>query len=166
MGYFRENTWSAGIITFYFVRCLADNHLLTPDASCFPLRLRDDFFADTHQEDIPATANLSEKARAYLATVGIEDPEANEHIASLVWMHVLAVGYSPQYLAENRDGVRDDWPRVPLPNTHEALLASAELGGQIAALLDSDNKTPGIDTGTLRVELKVVALPSRVGGGS
>jgi hypothetical protein len=81
-------------------------------------------------------------------------------------MYVLAVGYSPQYLAENRDGVRDDWPRVPLPNTHEALLASADLGSQIAALLDSDNKVPGIDTGSLRVEMKVVALPSRVGGGS
>ena len=32
-------------------------------------------------------------------------------------MHALAVGYSPAYLTENADGIRRDWPRIPLPDT-------------------------------------------------
>ena len=30
-------------------------------------------------------------------------------------MHALAIGYSPAYLSENADGIRRDWPRIPLP---------------------------------------------------
>ena len=60
-------------------------------------------------------------------------------------MHALAIGYSPAYLTENADGIRQDWPRIPLPDTKEALLASAALGRQIAALLDTEH-----DVGAVR----------------
>jgi hypothetical protein len=53
-------------------------------------------------------------------------------------MHALAIGYSPAYLSENADGIRQDWPRIPLRDNKESLLASAELGRQIAALLDTE----------------------------
>ena len=57
----------------------------------------------------------------------------------LLWMHTLAIGHSAYYLKENKVGaLRQDWPRVPLPATREALEASAALGRQIAALLDSE----------------------------
>ena len=62
-------------------------------------------------------------------------------------MHALAIGYSPAYLAENADGIRRDWPRIPLPDSRKALEASAALGRQVAALLDTEADVPGVTAG-------------------
>ncbi len=83
-------------------------------------------------------ANVSSLAREYLRKLGIENPDADAETAGFMWMHALAISYSPAYLAENADGIRQDWPRIPLPDSKEALLASAALGKQIAALLDTE----------------------------
>lgn len=48
---------------------------------------------------------------------------------------------SHSYLTSNSGGLRQDWPRIPLPATRAALLASAALGREVAALLDTE--TPG-----------------------
>ena len=93
------------------------------------------------------TANLSPAARAYLTTLGIKDPDADADTAALLWVHALAIGYAPAYLAENADGIRQDWPRIPLPASKAALLASAELGRQVAALLDTETPVLGVTTG-------------------
>jgi hypothetical protein len=45
--------------------------------------------------------------------------------------------HSPAYRAENSGALRQDWPGVPLPADRSLLLASAELGQRVAALLDS-----------------------------
>ena len=84
----------------------------------------------------------------------------------MIWVHALVIGYSPLYLKENLQGIRQDWPRVPLPNTKQALEASAELGHQVAALLDTENQVAGVTSGTIRAELKAIAVVSRVGGGT
>jgi hypothetical protein len=81
-------------------------------------------------------------------------------------MHALAVGYSPAYLAENADGIRRDWPRVPLPNSRKVLEASAELGRRVAALLDSEAQVNGVTTGKVEPIFRTLAVPSKVGGGS
>jgi hypothetical protein len=81
-------------------------------------------------------------------------------------MHALAIGYSPAYLTENADGIRQDWPRIPLPDNRDALLASATLGRQVAALLDTESQVKGVTLGTIRPELRPIAVISRVGGGS
>jgi hypothetical protein len=78
-------------------------------------------------------------------------------------MHVLAIGYSPTYLTENAHGIRQDWPRVPLPNPRELLLASAKLGRQVAALLDTESAVSGVTSGKIRTELKPIAVISRAG---
>ncbi|MDS4031573.1 MAG: type ISP restriction/modification enzyme, partial [Candidatus Contendobacter sp.] len=70
------------------------------------------------------------------------------------------------YLAENADGIRQDWPRIPLPAERDALLASAELGRRIAALLDIDRSVTGVTAGKIRPELRAVGAMYRVGGGS
>jgi hypothetical protein len=80
-------------------------------------------------------------------------------------MHALAIGYSPAYLSENADGIRKDWPRIPLPNTKPLLEASAELGENIAALLDTEKPVPGVTTSTLRPEMQSIAIITREGGG-
>ena len=103
--------------------------------------------------------------RVYLSSLGIANPGTDAETAALIWMHALAIGYSPAYLQENADGIRQDWPRIPLPKTKEALLTSAALGRQVAALLDTEQPVPGVTTGAPRPELKSIAVPMRVGGG-
>jgi hypothetical protein len=110
-------------------------------------------------DEAKTTANLSRGVRTYLADMGIKNPDAVPEIAALIWMHALAIGFSPVYLKENADGIRQDWPRVPLPATKAALLASAELGRQIAALLDTEASVPSVTAGKVRPELKTVAEP-------
>ncbi len=110
------------------------------------------------------TANFSPTSRAYLASLGLPDPDADQATAELIWYHALAVGYSPAYLSENADGIRQDWPRIPLPQAKDALIASAKLGREVAALLDTEAPVPGVTTGAIREELKTIAVFERADG--
>ena len=94
-------------------------------------------------------ANLSAQAREYLRSLKLKNPDADARTAGLIWMHALAIGYSPAYLTENADGIRRDWPRIPLPASRKALEASAALGEQIAALLDTEADVPGVTCGKI-----------------
>ena len=80
-------------------------------------------------------------------------------------MHALAIGYSPAYLSENADGIRKDWPRIPLPKTKPLLEASAELGEKIAALLDTEKPVAGVTAPPIRPEIQNIAVITREGGG-
>jgi hypothetical protein len=163
-------------VPFFYTPLLGDNDFLRGHAYYFPFRLRaaasakprrkDDGngeFGSILEEAAPAyragkgktTANLSPAAHAYLATLGLKNADADT--AALIWLHALAIGYAPAYLAENADGVRQDWPRIPLPASRAGLLASAELGRQVAALLDTEIPVPGVTGGKPRPELKSVA---------
>jgi len=110
-------------------------------------------------------ANLSNQARAYLDSLGLENPDKAPLIAASIWLHALAMGYSRAYLEENADGIRSDWPRIPLPDSKAQLMASADLGRRLAALLDPEQPVPGVTSGDIRPELKPLAAVSRVGGG-
>jgi hypothetical protein len=96
--------------------------------------------------------------------LGIKNPDADADTAALIWMHALAIGYSPAYLAENADGIRQDWPRIPLPNSKASLLASGDLGQQIAALLDTETPVDGVTAGEPRPELLQIAAVTQVTG--
>jgi hypothetical protein len=70
--------------------------------------------------------------------------------------------------------LRQDWPRVPLPASADALRASAALGRQVAAILAYDAGEPdaahapllrGITHTPLRPEMRSIGVVSRVGGG-
>ncbi len=111
-------------------------------------------------------ANLSKPAREYLASLGIKNPDADAETAGLIWMHALAIGYSPAYLTENADGIRRDWPRIPLPADRKALEASAALGEQIAALLDTEAEVSGVTGGKIAPIFKTIGLITKVGGGA
>ncbi len=110
------------------------------------------------------TANLSPAARAYLASLGLPDPDTDQQTAELIWYHALAIGYSPAYLAENADGIRQDWPRIPLPKPKDLLAASAALGRQVAALLDTVSPVGGVTAGKIRDDLKSIAVFQRLDG--
>jgi hypothetical protein len=165
-----------------YTTLLGDNDFLRGHAYYFPMRLRmspaaklkkkdgNGEFASILHEAAPAykagenkiAANLSRAARAYLTKLDVKNPDADADTAGLIWMHALAISYSPAYLAENADGVRQDWPRIPLPDSKAALVASAELGGQVAALLDTVTPVDGVDTGKIRPELLKLAVVTRL----
>jgi hypothetical protein len=123
-------------------------------------------FKDTETTHFTITANLSQGVRAYLANLGITNPDDDAETAALIWMHALAIGYSPNYLKENADGIKQDWPRIPLPDSKESLLLSADLGRTLAALLDTESAIPGVTARKVRSELRSIAVISRVGGGA
>ncbi len=158
-------------VPVFFTRLLGDNDFQRGHSYYFPIRIKKkegalgDLFAQAHGE-ADAVANLSPPARHYLATLGIVDPDADEETAGLIWMHALAFGYAPAYLAENADGIRADWPRIPLPATRALLEASAALGRQVAALLDTESPVDGVTAGTIRPELRVIGNVQREGGGA
>ncbi len=168
---------------FVFTKNLLARDCMRGHAVAFPLRLRefpaekpkknDDGngeFGSILHETAPAyktggektTANLSPAARAYLAKLGIKNPDADAETAALLWMHALAIGFSCAYLAENADGIRQDWPRIPLPESKATLLASAALGQQVAALLDTETPMAGVDAGKIRPELVKIAVVTRL----
>ncbi len=160
---------------FYFSKLVCDYDSISGHARHFPMRFvpvkrkspKSKTLFDLEQfQDTTPKANLSQTARAYLAKLKITNPDRDPETARIFWMHALAIGYSPAYLAENADGIRQDWPRIPLPDSRETLLASAQLGRQIAALLDTETPTPGVTSGKIRPELRAVAVVSRVGGGN
>jgi len=111
-------------------------------------------------------ANLSNNARTYLENLGLRDPDKEKNVAEFLWMHCLAIGYSSAYLEENADGIRQDWPRIPLPKTKKVLLESAELGRQVAALLDTESPVEGVTTGKIDSRLKSIGVITRVEGGA
>jgi len=145
-------------IPFYFTNCLGDFDFIRGHAYHFPMRLRQNYSETVNTEDntqgklfdssdfntSQIKANLSEKSRQYLKQIGINNLEENIENASLIWLHALAIGYSPLYLQENADGIRQDFPRIPLPNSQELLIKSAELGQAIASLLDTENPVIGV----------------------
>jgi len=119
---------------FYATVALPEWHLTRPGAVCFPDRLPTD---DANQGELgfePDGANLTQDSAKYLEALGI----SAAHGANPVWLHSLAIGHSPLYLRENSDALRQDWPRIPLPATREALERSAALGAALRQLLDPE----------------------------
>lgn len=164
-------------VPFYFSPLVCDYHSLAGEARHFPVRIlksskqgkkettQENLFAETKTADA-TIANLSQPVREYLASLGINNPDADAETAGLIWMHALAIGYAPAYLNENAVGIRQDWPRAPLPDSKQALEASSSLGREIAALLDTETPTPNVTTGAIRAELKTIAVISSTGGAS
>jgi len=159
---------------FLFASLVCDYDCISGHARHFPIRLcresqtrdKNDVTASMFGDDALVTANLSKPVRAYLKSLGVRNPDKNADTAGLIWMHALAVGYSPAYLSENADGIRQDWPRIPLPDSKDMLLNSAALGSEIATLLDTESDIKTVTSGTIRPDLQSVGIVSHVAGHS
>jgi hypothetical protein len=102
---------------------------------------------------------LSTHSEFYLVGLGMQDePE-------VLFLHAIAILYSPQYRRQNSDALRLDWPRIPLPMTREALNSSVRLGRRLFELVDAEAPVRGIHQGPVRTELATIATISREGGG-
>ncbi|MHB1340608.1 MAG: type ISP restriction/modification enzyme [Coriobacteriia bacterium] len=141
----KENDGAA----FGFATGAFDQHALHKDAYAIPTTLitGDDpsrLFAD----HVGVRPNLSERALQYVSHLGLTDEVA---ASRLLWSHVLAVGFSPTYLADNGHGIASEWPRIPLPMGRDAVRDSATLGARIACLLNPD-------AAPREVPLRVIAI--------
>lgn len=128
--------------------------LMDRGASCFPMWVNDagaSLGAASNE-----IANLSEAALRYVARLQAA-PEA-------LFFHALAMLHSDAYREANAGALRQDWPRIPLPATLELLRASAALGREVAALLDTETPVPGVSSGNSRPALRLIATPSRIDG--
>jgi hypothetical protein len=176
---------------FYFSPFVCDYDSISGHARHFPILLApaakgkkangQGSFLKSHSASDP-TANLSPAARSYLLGLGIKDVDCVAQPPSvatgkrkstagggcatygLIWMHALAIGYSPAYLFENADGIRRDWPRIPLPDSRKALNASAGLGRQLAALLDTEAEVSGVTAGEIEPIFRTIAVLTKVCG--
>ncbi|MBI3129673.1 MAG: N-6 DNA methylase [Candidatus Tectomicrobia bacterium] len=133
---------------------LTDHHIVESNVSMFPLFLFDPIFAGDKSGG--QKANLSREAENYLLKIGGTERD--------LFFHAIAVLHAPAYSSENVSALRQDWPRVPLPASKETLLASAELGRKVAALLDTESPVPGVTAGKLRPEMRSIAVVSGFGG--
>ena len=167
MSRFKPNHADEGT-AFCYTKHLADDHALPTDASCFPFYIYQtaDKKVQSHTQHSFLTtefkANLSDTARLYLANLGINDVDSNREAAALIWLHALAIGYSTDYVSENKDGLASDYPRIPLPQDKDLLCASAALGRKVADLLDMDKKVDGVTNGTIDKDLAQIAVPTQI----
>jgi len=149
-----------------FIRSVGCKDLMDRNASCIPLHLhvvkdKDSLFFDSTRSSVNGLRfNVSDAVIRYLA-----DIEAKEENAEDLFYHTLAILHAPAY-EENAGALRQDWPRLPLPESRKELLASAALGRQIAVLLDTETSVPGVTSGTIRPELKPIAVISQAEGKS
>lgn len=151
------------------IRSLGGLDLMDRSASCIPLYLKpaadDSLFGEHETPDLRVAGkdlrlNLSDLARNYLKRLGIPIEEGE-----VLFNHALAVLHAPAYAADNVGGLRQNWPRVPLPSNKDVLNASAELGRKASALLDTERAVDRVTAGTLRPELRVIAAVSVEGSG-
>ncbi len=127
---------------------LGDTNQMNSANYCIPLYLRDDQFGE-EVNGVKRTANLSELAQSYIESMNAE-PEDLFH-------HVLATLHDPAYREANAGGLRMGWPRIPLPDSADALAESAATGRRLARLLDTESDvTDLLDTS--------IAVPTTIDG--
>ncbi len=113
---------------------------------CIPALLREEGLG-INEGELKSRPNLSIAAQTYLDALGKSETD--------LFYHVLAVLHRPAYQEANAGALRTEGPHIPLPGWPEGespaatveLAASAELGRELAQLLDSDTPVPGVTTG-------------------
>ncbi|MBC8134609.1 MAG: N-6 DNA methylase, partial [Fibrella sp.] len=163
---------------FYWSPLVCDYHLLQFEAKHIPIFLmpktptKQSVHAQNVEghlfegESLPEPqsqpyANLSGETRKYLTTLGCPNPDNDAPTAELIWLHTLAIGFAPSYLGENGQGIKVDWPRIPLPSTRDVLEASAALGRKVADILNTELPAPGVTAGKVASGLATVARSVR-----
>lgn len=158
----RPNENAPALVT----RASPDYHLLRPNVIAMPMQLHGDGTGPrdllSAASDGGTRANLSSAVRAYLAGLQLPDPDEDVATGELIWLHALAICYSPEYLNENEDGVKGDFPRIPLPSSAATLRNSAQLGARLADLLDPDQDIEGVTTGSIASGLRSLGALTRV----
>ncbi|MHA1360612.1 MAG: type ISP restriction/modification enzyme [Candidatus Helarchaeota archaeon] len=162
---------------FYFSKFICDYDCISGHARHFPIWIFENSKRKNNSNMTQITlsgerkkngnnkiANLSKRTCNYLKSIGIVDFESDQSNSELIWMHILAIGFSPLYLSENSDGIRLGWPRIPLPNSINNLKFSVRLGNQISSILRMEKRFDVEEE--FKPFLKNIGLIQCVGNGS
>jgi hypothetical protein len=133
----------------YVTDILADN-FGNGFSNFFPLRI---YRVGDLLDEAGSHPNLSDMSRQYLLSLGVP--------AEDLFFHITAMLHSPAFRGEHQGALRQNWPRIPLPATASLLKASAQLGREIAALLDVEQKIKGVSDVPVRKELQTIAVIER-----
>ena len=139
---------------------LADYHITESHVGLFPVSLERPDTAQTSLDSSDESGripNLSPTSADYVRSSGAS--------VDAPFFHSVAVLHSSLYGLENFGALQQEWPRIPLPATRDALLASAELGRTVAALLDVEEPVDAVTTGSVRHELRPLGVLTSVSGG-
>ncbi len=144
-----------------FTKHAGSFHLIERGAVMFPAWLSDDGLT---ADGFGRRANLTHEAQQYLNRLGLSVDD--------LFHHVLATLHNPSYLESNSGGLRMGWPRIPMPGwpqgeehgAADEMLASANRGRQLVALLNVDEPVEGIATGTPLTAISLIAVPTTVHG--
>jgi hypothetical protein len=128
---------------------LCDLNFMDSGARGFPLYVRSapTSLADSEVSTTP-TPNLASEAQHYLAAIGGDE--------TVLFDHCVSTLHSSEYRVEHKAALRANWPRIPLPSGLDDLLASADLGCRVAALLDVESPVDRVTTGDIRYELRPI----------
>ena len=130
----------------------------------FPLLVRDEMLGLVG-DPTQRRWNLTVAAEKYLDTIGLS--------AEDLFYYVVATMHGRDYRTANAGALRMGWPRIPIPGwcdggdvvgSAEELSASAALGREMVALLDSDIPVGGVTAGAVRPELVRLAVATTTDG--
>ncbi len=138
-----------------FTSLLNDLNCMDSGARGFPLYVRS-FGNKLFDSEGETTSNISQAGLDYLKSLSADEID--------LFYHCLAILDSPEYRGANADGLRQNWPRIPLPAIRETLRRSAELGRRVAELLDTENEAAGVTTGTITDPFKYIGSISHTEG--
>jgi hypothetical protein len=137
----------------YFSSALIDGQIISVNASAIPLSLHTELLG--HLDVAP---NLSDQGLVWLQSLYPNAAINNQSTWERVWYHALAIAYSPTYIADHGTTIVSDWPRIPLPETREALESSAAMGETLSDLLDPLSAVTGVSTGALLPHQKIFGV--------
>jgi hypothetical protein len=136
------------------VSCFPSHHLIERGANYFPLYVNQ--VSPTNDPSHPSLfsstqltgpqPNLTDFAKKYLAELKCAPED--------LFFHLVTVLHAPAYREDNAGALRQDWPRIPLPEDAKRLRAGAVLGRQLAALLDPETPATGVTDLKPRADLK------------
>ena len=169
---FEDNTWIAAVQQNrkafdppFVTSRLSSLHLIERGANLFPYLLN--ATAAARLFDVHPRVRLNDK-EITLSELGINylDKIGSVEDAEHLFYHSIAILHCSNFSQENSQALRQDWPRIPLPSSRDALVDSANLGRQIAQLLDNEHEISGVTEGQIQHPLGSIGIVSRVSGGS
>lgn len=132
-------------------------------ASYFPLTFKPDKALDVWNND-PRKIDAENVINISSLTINYLRGEVDRESATLLFFHIFSILHSVGFSQENLGALKQDWPRIPLPNDRGLLQQSADLGQRIAHLLDPETPIPQITSGTVEYPYRAIAVPTTTHG--
>jgi hypothetical protein len=156
------------------VTTLFDLHVHDRGSVGFPAHVRTameegDLFSQTGAPIDKPAANLAERLWENLKVKwilrgGLHGSDAKT-LARALFRISLAHCHSPQYEADHKDSLAQDWAHIPIPRSVETFALVETLGEKVARLLDPNTAANKVIAEILGSSARSLAVPARGDGG-